>query len=75
MNIFRKAEYAINVTDVLSYQTTVVPHKSAQSQNTFIMGERGVTFNVMGDTSKNYEPFMDDTMLPAATTDGGSGGK
>ena len=76
MNIFRKAEYATNVTDVLSYQTTVVPHKSAQSQNiTFIMGERGVTFNVKGDTSKKHEPFMDDTKLPAATTGGWSGGK
>ena len=74
MNIFRKAEYATNVTDVLSYQTTVVPHKSAQSRNiTFVMGERGVTFNVKGDT--NDEPFMDDTKLPAATTGGWSGGK
>ena len=75
MNIFRKAEYDTKVTDVLSCSTTVVPRKSAQSQNIFVMGERGVTFNLMGDTSKKHEPFMDDTKLPAATTEGWSGGK
>ena len=74
MNIFRKAENDTKVTDVLSCSTDV-PRKSAQSQNIFVMGERGVTFNLMGDTSKKHEPFMDDTKLPNATTEGWSGGK
>ena len=72
MNIFRKAENDTKVTDVLSCSTDV-PRKSAQSQNNLIdtvMGERGVVYNSMGDTSKKHESFMDDTRLSAATTGG-----
>ena len=69
MNIYRKAEHDANVMDALNYQTTVVPHKYAKSQNIIFVGERGVTCNVKGDTTD--EPFMDDTNLADATTGGG----
>ena len=69
MNIYRKTEYDANVIDALNYQTTVVPHKYAQSQNITFVGERGVTCNAKGDT--NDEPFMNDTNLSDATTGGG----